>query len=57
MDKTEHQGAINLTSVRESTESLQNGEILRNGDMTEESQVLDLFFTILFLHPESLMFI
>ncbi|CAC5419517.1 FOXP2_4 [Mytilus coruscus] len=38
MDKTEHQGAINLTSVRESTESLQNGEILRNGDMTEESQ-------------------
>lgn len=44
MDKTEHQGAINLTSVRESTESLQNGEILRNGDMTEESQVLDLFY-------------
>lgn len=39
MEKSEHQGAINLSAVRESTESLQNGDVLRNGENTEESQV------------------
>ena len=38
MEKSEHQGAINLSAVRESTESLQNGDVLKNGENTEESQ-------------------
>lgn len=39
MEKSEHQGAINLSAIRESTESLQNGDVLKNGENTEESQV------------------
>lgn len=37
MEKSEHQGAINLSSVRDNSDSLPNGDI-RNGDSTEDSQ-------------------
>lgn len=44
MDGSEHQEAINLSSAKETTDNMMNGDVLKNGDSAHES-----------LHQESLL--
>lgn len=39
MEEAEHQEAINLSSARENTESMMNGDVLKNGDSAHEPLV------------------